>query len=92
MRVGKPPQEVERVDPEQGKIRIGRDPMQERAIGQNPLTPIDIEQAAEIMNRLRVGRTSGRGSFVGKPGSDPGFSTGDGSGQGGSGGGTAMGG
>lgn len=88
MRVGKPPQEVERVDPEQGKIRIGRDPMQERAIEQNPLTPIDIEQAAEVMNRLRVGRyRSEGGSLGGKPGNNPGWSTGDGGG-----GGTAMGG
>lgn len=58
MRVGKPAEEVERVDPDEGKIRIGKDESQERYVDHNPMTPLDINESVDLLERLRVGRRS----------------------------------
>lgn len=59
MRVGKPAEEVECVDPEEGKIRIGKDESQERYVGHNPMTPLNVSESFELLERLRVGRRGG---------------------------------
>ena len=57
MRVGKQAEEVERVDPEEGRIRIGKDASQDKYVADNPMTPVDVVDATLLLERLRVGKS-----------------------------------
>lgn len=81
MRVGKQAEEVERVDPAQGRIRIGKDASQDRYVADNPMTPVDVVDATLLLERLRVGK-SGTTKFSGNTD----WSAGDGAGGTGDGG------